>query len=267
MHDKTALLNRLEAAKTELKLATTEMDSKKLTINGSFGKFGSKYSILYSPDLLIQTTLTGQLALLMLIEQLELAGIPITSANTDGIVIKCPRRLIDRMHAIIAVFEWFSCFETEETQYVALYSKDVNNYIAVKRDGKVKTKGLYASAGLMKNPTASISVDAVIANLTTGADIRSTIEASRHLPSFITIRSVKGGGVQDGAYLAKTVRWYYSTAYRDRTINYKTNGNCVAKSTGARAVMNLPASFPDDIDYDVYVAEAQSILQSIGATA
>ena len=36
--------------------------------------------------MLIQTTVTGQLALLMLIENIELAGFTVVSANTDGIV-------------------------------------------------------------------------------------------------------------------------------------------------------------------------------------
>ena len=63
----------------------------KITINGSFGKFGSMFSSLYSPDLMLTVTLTGQLVLLLLIETLELAGISVVSGNTDGIVIKCPR--------------------------------------------------------------------------------------------------------------------------------------------------------------------------------
>src|SRR3546814_14028970 len=50
-------------------------DSLKIVINGSFGKFGSKYSILYAPNFLTQTTLTGQLSILLLIEMLEMAGI------------------------------------------------------------------------------------------------------------------------------------------------------------------------------------------------
>ena len=45
-------------------------ESLKITINGSFGKLGSKYSKLYSPNLMLATTITGQLTLLMLIEQL-----------------------------------------------------------------------------------------------------------------------------------------------------------------------------------------------------
>ena len=58
-------------------------DSGKLAVNGSFGKLSSKYSILYAPELLLQITLTGQLCLLMLISNLESAGISVVSGNTD----------------------------------------------------------------------------------------------------------------------------------------------------------------------------------------
>jgi hypothetical protein len=42
--------------------------------NGTFGKQGNMYSTIYAPKLLIQTTMTGQLGLLLLIEAVELAN-------------------------------------------------------------------------------------------------------------------------------------------------------------------------------------------------
>ena len=66
---------------------TVTADVLKIAVNGSFGKLGSKYSALFAPELLIQTTITGQLCLLMLIERLEDAGARVVSANTDGVVI------------------------------------------------------------------------------------------------------------------------------------------------------------------------------------
>src|SRR5665648_505827 len=81
----TIVNKRLEAKRNKDKVVANAL---KITINGSFGKLGSKYSNLYAPDLLIQVTLTGQLALLMLIEMIEGIGISIVSGNTDGIVIK-----------------------------------------------------------------------------------------------------------------------------------------------------------------------------------
>ena len=74
---------RLKAKKEGDKVVS---ESLKIVINGSFGKFGSKFSALYAPEMLLQVTLTGQLALLMLIEKLENADIKVISANTDGVV-------------------------------------------------------------------------------------------------------------------------------------------------------------------------------------
>jgi len=241
-------------------------DALKITINGSFGKFGSKWSALYSPDLLIQTTLTGQLALLMLIEALEAAGIAVVSANTDGVVIKCPVSKQDVMDDI--VFEWETCtgFNTEATHYRALYSRDVNNYLAFKVDGGFKAKGAYASAGLSKNPANEICTDAVVAFLKDGTAIENTLHACWDISRFVTIRSVKGGAIdQQGHCLGKAVRWYYSTAAQG-PIRYQLNHYTVARSDGAQALMELPEQFPSDVDFDWYIAEAQTILKDIGAS-
>ena len=67
MQDINLLQKELIEAKAQLAMYQAEDSSKKIQINGSFGKLGSKYSLLYAPDLLLQTTITGQLALLMLI--------------------------------------------------------------------------------------------------------------------------------------------------------------------------------------------------------
>ena len=240
-------------------------DALKITVNGSFGKFGSKWSALYSPDLLIQTTLTGQLALLMLIEALEASGIAVVSANTDGVVIKCPVSKQDVMDDI--VFEWETCtgFNTEATNYRALYSRDVNNYLAFKLGGGFKAKGAYASAGLSKNPSNEICTEAVVAFLNDGTAIEDTVHACWDISRFVTIRSVKGGAIdQQGHYLGKAVRWYYSTAAQG-PIRYRLNHYTVARSDGAQALMELPDKFPSDVDFDWYIAEAQTILKDIGA--
>lgn len=237
--------------------------SLKITINGSFGKFGSPYSILYSPTLLIQTTITGQLSLLMLIERLEVEGISVVSANTDGIVIKCPRDKVTLMEVITMEWEHDTGFETEATEYLALYSRDVNNYIAIKRDG-YKTKGVYAPAGLSKNPTTEIVPEAVIAYLRNGIPIEQTVTGCTDVRKFVSVRAVQGGAVKDDQYLGKAVRWYYAEG-ETGTINYKLNGNKVPRTEGARPLMELPDALPADLDFNWYIAEANSILKDIGA--
>jgi len=239
-------------------------DSLKITINGSFGKFGSKWSKLYSPNLMIQTTVTGQLALLMLIESIEAMGIQVVSANTDGIVIRCPTCRYGDLLVTIREWEVATSFETEETRYKAIYSRDVNNYIAVKADG-VKLKGAYATGGLMKNPTNEICSMAVVKMLTDFTAVEDTIRACTDIRRFVTIRQVKGGAVdQNGDYLGKAVRWYYATGV-EGPLTYQSNGYTVARSEGAKALMDLPDEFPTDVDYDWYIREANSILVDIGA--
>ena len=251
---------RLEAKRLK---DTVTADALKITINGSFGKFGSKWSRLYSPPLLIQTTITGQLCLLMLIEALEEAGIPVVSANTDGVVMACSTHLLNALGAAVADWESKTGFDTEETRYAALHSRDVNNYVAIKTDGSVKLKGAYAKPGLMKNPTNEVCIDAVLAFLKDYTPIEETIRACTDITKFVTVRQVNGGALdQQQRFLGKAVRWYYGKGVVG-PIRYKKNGYTVARSEGARAIMDLPTIFPDDIDYDWYVAEAKSILGDI----
>lgn len=243
-------------------------DALKICVNGSFGKLGSKWSVLYSPDLLIQVTLTGQLALLVLIESLELAGFRVISANTDGVVTLVPTERTDEFNAMVSAWEMSSGFTTEETEYAALYSKDVNNYIAVKPDGSTKLKGLYATDGLQKNPTNAVCVEAVI-KFVSGATlgkypVEDHIYSCKDVSKFLTIRQVKGGAVYGQQYLGKAVRWYYSVRGIGQHIAYATNGNKVARSEGARPLMELTDGVPTDLDYDWYIREAQSILSDVG---
>ena len=251
--------------KKELVSHKTESDGLKLSINGSFGKLGSMYSSLYAPELMIQTTITGQLCLLMLIERLEAVGITVVSANTDGIVVHCNKSRADELEEI--AFNWMldTSFELERSDYRAIHFRDVNNYIAVKTDGKTKRKGVYAEPTLAKNPEFMIVSDAVSAYLSTGASIEKTIDDCRDIAKFVTIRRVEGGGVWMGDYLGKAVRFYYSNSVdRDQHIAYAKNSNKVPKSDGARPLMELPPDFPDDVDIERYIEMGIDMLKDLG---
>lgn len=245
-------------------------DTLKITVNGSFGKTGNKYSLLYEPRMVIQTTITGQLSLLLLIERLELAGFTVLSANTDGIVTKVPKERKDEFDQMITVWESDTGFETEEAKYLALYSRDVNNYIAIKDTKKtdakdrVKLKGAYGWADLRKTPQNEICNEAVIAYLLHGAPVASTIINSKDITKFVTLRKVRGGAVKNGVYLGSTVRWYYANN-EENEIVIANSGNKVPKTEGAKPLQDLPETFPDDINYDWYINEAYSILKDIAA--
>lgn len=195
-----ANLIRAEIEKLERELETLEVDDAggKIQINGTFGKTGSPYSVLFAPTMLIQTTITGQLSLLMLIEWHELYGIPVVSANTDGIVVKCPRDKIYVSEHLIAEWQKRTGLEMETAEYRALYSRDVNNYFAIKSDGEVKRKGEYSRAGLVekKNPDVEICADAAADFLAKGVPVATTITQCRDIRKFVTIQRVNGGGVK-----------------------------------------------------------------------
>lgn len=251
--------------------AESRSGTLKIVNNGTFGQTGNPYCFLYAPNLMIQTTMTGQLSILMLIEQLELAKFSVISANTDGIITvvdKCRRWLFQSI-----IFDW-ECetqLTTEETQYAGVYSRDVNSYIALPFDyqtnpkAKIKRKGLFAKAGLKDkhDPTYDVCSDAVVEYLTDGTDIEGYIRACEDFTKFIGVRQVaKPGAYKDGEHLGRMVRWYFPVGETGHIENAK--GDRVAGTTGARPCMDLPDEFPDDIDYEWYIREAYARLDDIG---
>lgn len=273
----------------------------KIAINGSYGKLGSTYSVLFAPHLMIAVTLTGQLSLLMLIEEAHLRGIPVVSANTDGVVFRCPREMFnglvgDRLapSPIQNIVEWWereTSFKMEFAEYRSIYNASVNTYIAIKPDGSFKRKGVLANhwraelpwggkntdydpirSGLMKNPQMTICSDAVLGFLLKGIPIEDTIRGCTDVREFLTVINATGGATWRDGYLGKVVRFYYSTD-GDPIIKVKGHHATgtrpkVPKTDGSAPLMTLPDDYavPDDIDYAHYISEAKQLLIDIGHT-
>jgi hypothetical protein len=258
---------RLDAKKK--KIFTTDKGLK-IVINGTSGKFSDEWSCLYSPDLTIQVTITGQLALLMLIEWLYWCGIEVISANTDGIVMLLKKNQEKIYLECIKQWEMKTGFETEETKYAAYHARDVNSYFAVKLGNTVKMKGPYSEIGsqsgtqLDTNPNALICTDAIVALLSKGIPIEETIKSSKDFTRFVTVRQVKGGAKKDKEYLGKVIRWAYIKKEYN-CIKYVTNGHKVPDTDGAVPFMDLPTQWPD-INYDWYINKTKEILYEIGFT-
>jgi hypothetical protein len=282
---------------------TATANSLKLSLNGLFGKLGSMYSSVYSPDLMLAVTISGQLLLLTVIDRLEqIEGVRVLSANTDGLVVSHPTPI---MHILEETgFDW------EETQYREIAFRDVNSYIAVTTDGKVKRKGAFALSGVLQgtNPSFDICADAAAQWLADRTPIRTTIEGCRDIRKFVAVRNVTGGGTQHisqrtvddwqlvedngnatnkwhSAVLDKSVerksrphpvtidtggmpfgrvaRWYRSTRPY-KPLSYIKSGNKVPDTDNARLCLTLPTTFPDDIDYDWYVRRAEEMLIGAG---
>ena len=301
-----------KARRTAFKKAKNKKkaNSFKTLNNGSFGKLNSKWSIFYTPAGMIQVTVTGQLALLMLIEALDEVGIPAVSANTDGLVMHAPREMDWLADSIIAWWEGVTEFTMEMSEFSLLAARDVNSYVAIGLDGDVKLKGAFAppepGASGWPNPTGQVCVDAVVAFLKDGTPLRDTITACADVRQFVYVRSVTGGAshmphgtmprkttltamravvgditdkvalvaaytaacdarASTGEYLGKVVRWVF-VRNSSACITYKSSGNLVPRTIGCRPLMELPDALPDDIDYEWYIAEAESLLSDIGVT-
>lgn len=258
---KGIVAKRMQAKKDKNKLIDGSM---KIMINGTFGKTGSVFSVLFAPNLMIQTTVTGQICLLMLVEKLHKYGVEVVSGNTDGIVLKMPREYLEtRVKPIIVGWEKLTGFEMEGTEYKSIHMRDVNNYIAIKPDGSIKTKGIFSPGGITKSPTSDICAKAFIRYLTDGVPVDETIRSCRDIREFVSVRSVTGGAIKDGEYLGKVIRWYASTDVKGAIV-YKKNGNKVPKTDGCRPLMILPEEFPEDVDFDRYIKEANSYFYDVG---
>ena len=159
----------------------------------------------------------------------------------------------------------------------ATYDKEKNCWTDVP-DGS-KTKGAYANPWAStknpemkfhKNPVNTICIEAVENYLQTGKPVLDTIMGIEHrdIRKFVTVRTVKGGAVHINgddppAYVGKSVRWYYAKD-NDAELVYALSGNRVPRSEGAKPLMVLPDGFPNDVDFDWYIAEAERILKDVG---
>lgn len=117
--------------------------SLKIVILSIFGKLGNEYHWLYDLKALYETTLNGQLFLLMLIEKLEMNGIPVKYANTDGITVHCPTDKQELYYEICQWWQDYTDLNLEFEKYKSCINRDVNNYIWISEDDSIKYKGFF----------------------------------------------------------------------------------------------------------------------------
>lgn len=172
---------------------TTESDTKKLIINSIFGLLGSEYYWLRDTKALLRVTINGQLYLCRLIEDLQLAGIEVVSANTDGIVCKFKGNQEEEYKRICAAWEEEFRFTLEYKDYEIYARKDVNNYISLDANSslpwakRVKTKGKYFNTEIQLNKGYWFPVIPKALNeyFLKGIDPEVTIKADKDIYNFM----------------------------------------------------------------------------------
>ena len=206
---KPQFLNEYADIKNTRMLAKREGDkvkanSLKIVLNGIGGKLNSVYSAFYAPDMFLAMVLTGQLNLLCLIADLEaIKGVTVLSANTDGIMVSFPPTARTRINKVFKANIKRTGFEYEETPYSQVALKDVNNYIAIGTDDKVKIKGIYSEGCVWspgniagKNPAMYVSTLLALEYLLHNTHPDKAINKFRKMKDYVAIRNVKGSGVQ-----------------------------------------------------------------------
>jgi hypothetical protein len=185
----------------------------KLALNGVYGKSNDKFSIFFDPKFTMSVTLTGQLAMAMLIEKLAVIS-HIIQANTDGVTIKVERDLIGAVHGITQEWERTTGLQLEEARYSRMFIRDVNSYIAEYEDGHVKRKGAYEwDVEWHQNASALVVPKVAEKVLLEGAPIRETVENWPDKMDFMLRVKVPRSSklVGDGRELPNMLRYYIST--------------------------------------------------------
>jgi hypothetical protein len=166
---------------------TPENAVLKLALNGVYGDSNNPYSPFYDPQYTMAITVNGQLLLCMLAERLMLTvpGLQMIQINTDGLTVRVPRAVRWLLDDACTWWQQATGLALEEARYAHMWIRDVNNYLAVGTDGKVKRKGAYETAppgkraplGWHQDTSALVVAKAAEAAITAGADVDAWIRA------------------------------------------------------------------------------------------
>ena len=246
----------------------------KLVNNKTYGGMKDKYNALYDPLMANNICVTGQLALLLLIEMLE-PHCQLIQSNTDGLIVKL--KSLEDYEIIDDV-----CWEWEQLTGVRLafdpiirkiYQKDVNNYLFVNEDGDVEAKGAYVKSLSPLDYDLPIVNKAMREYMINGTPVETTVNAAEELREFQKI--VKLSGKYDYVlhngrkYRNKCYRVFASKNSRDGIIYKCRNGKsdkfantpeqCFLENGDIRGV-----SVPAQLDRQYYIELAHERLRQFG---
>lgn len=166
----------------------------KLILNTTFGASGNKYLDLYDPHHCTKVCRVGQIFLGALACKLHrtVPNLKVIQTNTDGILIYCRRKDLDKVRECTAEWTRYSGINMEEDEAAKIWQRDVNNYLMVTADGKVKRKGgwlidSYEKPGyvMVGALSAFASAKAVTEYLLNGTDIVQSIVSNKNVEDFV----------------------------------------------------------------------------------
>lgn len=102
----------------------------KIVINSIYGKLGFEAGDICDRLAVLNVTINGQLLIMMLCEELELNGIEVVSANTDGIVVKLFAKDKQKFDEIAEHWKEITKFGADSEEYLCYINRDIE-YIGV----------------------------------------------------------------------------------------------------------------------------------------
>jgi hypothetical protein len=241
------------------------------------------------------TTINGQLMLTMLAEELmTLKDTYLIQINTDGLTVKIHKDSVEEYYKICNKWMELTKLQLEYAEYSKMVISDVNNYLALYTNGKVKTKGKYEfeNIPLHKNKSHCIIPRAVHDFWVKDVPIEDTIKSSTNIYDFCAgvkakksdkkgyshyeIHSVKQGEIHKQK-LSKTVRYFISNKGGTLIKVYETGdwehveapvrkGNKIIKDWKVTYFNKYYSvnNFSDyNIDYSYYIAQARKWVSDI----
>lgn len=253
----------------------------KLAVNSVYGKSSDMQSWIYDRQLTMFTTITGELSLLMLIEQYECNDINVISANTDGVTIRIRKDLVDKMHEINAWWSDVTQYELERTDYQKIVFSTVNDYLAIKTDGEIKKKGDFLTDfELHKNKSARIVSLALEQYFVNNIPVDNTISSHNNIYDFCLRQKASKDFHYEGINKStgektiynKLIRYYVSKKgeklLKVKNEECETNAADVSQVEAGEWVMHVcnhltPEHPLDNINYDYYIERANKIVHKV----
>lgn len=155
----------------------------KLPLNTKYGAMGAEFNKLYDPRMRLLVCITGQMAMWDLLEKIE-DHATIIQSNTDAHYY-IPFSDEDEKAIDEIANDWMerTGYTLDDDPFKAIFQKDVNNYLAVTLDGKVKFKGAIGLTNGLKVSKAIVS-NAFINYVVAGKDYKEFINECDELRQF-----------------------------------------------------------------------------------
>ena len=155
----------------------------KLPLNTKYGAMGAEFNKLYDPRMRLLVCITGQMAMWDLLEKIENHA-TIIQSNTDAHYY-IPFSEEDEKAIDEIANDWMkrTGYTLDDDPFREIYQANVNNYLAVTTDGKVKFKGAIGLTNGLKVSKAIVS-NAFINYVVSGKDYKEFIYECDELRQF-----------------------------------------------------------------------------------